>query len=315
MAEYCLDLSQEDIDLSAALPEAVSYCTVDDKLLRVPVMMNLCGIVVNKTLLEKEGLAVPQNYRGFVDALDALRAKSYVPIQGSAIHVYSELGINMLMNIIHEDADLVAQLEAGDTAAVEKVLPVFERLQTIIDEGYTDFNLNSELPEDNYDSSIMNFFEGDVPFWVCTSECYSGMKKRESKSEAFSAEPFEYAFMYAPMGDDGVYAYTEPWYGFSVSKDSDAKDYAVEFIRFMMTYDGLETMASVKGMPSAAVDGVDERYPEIYNIKNLQAEFVNDGSVSNAIRTAFTTSANAFGAGTFADAKEAANDFVAACAQ
>ena len=27
------------------------------------------------------------------------------------------------------------------------------------------------------------------------------MKKRESKSEAFSAEPFEYQFMYAPAPD------------------------------------------------------------------------------------------------------------------
>ena len=31
------------------------------------------------------------------------------------------------------------------------------------------------------------------------------LKKRESKSEAFSANPFEYAFLYAPTGDNGAY--------------------------------------------------------------------------------------------------------------
>lgn len=61
----------------------------------------------------------------------------------------------------------------------------------------------------NYDGSIMAFFEGDVPFYVCNAECVSGMKKRESKSETFHAAPFEYEFLYAPLGDSGAYAYLE----------------------------------------------------------------------------------------------------------
>ena len=56
----------------------------------------------------------------------------------------------------------------------------------------------------------MKFFEGDVPFWVCDTEKVSGMKKRESKSEAFSANPFEYEFTFAPMGDNGIYSTALP---------------------------------------------------------------------------------------------------------
>lgn len=41
----------------------------------------------------------------------------------------------------------------------------------------------------------------------------------------FSADPFEYEFMYAPMGDGGVYEYVELWYGFAVKKESDAQGY------------------------------------------------------------------------------------------
>lgn len=73
-----------------------------------------------------------------------------------------------------------------------------------------------------------------MPFYVCNAECVSGMKKRESKSETFSANPFEYEFLYAPLGDKGAYAYQQPWYGFSVNKDSEEKEIAVEFLRFMM---------------------------------------------------------------------------------
>ena len=64
----------------------------------------------------------------------------------------------------------------------------------------------------------------DMPFYVCNAECVSGMKKRESKSETFSANPFEYEFLYAPLGDKGAYAYQQPWYGFSVNKDSEEKE-------------------------------------------------------------------------------------------
>ena len=54
--------------------------------------------------------------------------------------------------------------------------------------------------------------------------------------------------MYAPMGDGGVYEYVEPWYGFAVKKESDAQDYAVEFLRFMARQDELNTLASIKGV-------------------------------------------------------------------
>ena len=115
--------------------------------------------------------------------------------------------------------------------------------------------INPLTNADNYDGSIRAFFEGDVPFYVCNAECVSGMKKREAKSETFRTSPFEYEFLYAPLGDSGAYAYLEPWYGFSVSKDSDEAELAVEFLRFMATR--LGEMAGIKGLPSVAADSAD----------------------------------------------------------
>ena len=117
--------------------------------------------------------------------------------------------------------------------------------------------INPLTNADNYDGSIRAFFEGDVPFYVCNAECVSGMKKRDAKSETFRTAPFEYEFLYAPLGDSGAYAYLEPWYGFSVSKDSDEAELAVEFLRFMATR--LGEMAGIKGLPSVAADSTNER--------------------------------------------------------
>ena len=114
----------------------------------------------------------------------------------------------------------------------------------------------------------------------------SGMKKRESKSETFSANPFEYEFLYAPLGDKGAYAYQQPWYGFSVNKDSEEKEIAVEFLRFMMQEKEIDEMASIKGLPSVAENGTGEWYAGFRDAKSIEASFINDGSVPDSIRAA-----------------------------
>ena len=102
--------------------------------------------------------------------------------------------------------------------------------------------------------------ESEVTDWSIVL-LVSGMKKRESQSETFSANPFEYEFLYAPLGDKGAYAYQQPWYGFSVNKDSEEKEIAVEFLRFMMQEKEIDEMASIKGLPSVAENGTESPLP------------------------------------------------------
>ncbi len=127
VADACLDLAAEDLDLSNLRPDALEACTVDGKLLRLPVAMNPCGIVVNKTLLENEGLTMPTNYQEFLDVLEALKQKGYTPLQGSHLHLYGELMVNMAMDTLQADDTLLPALQAGDDKAVQAMLPVFER--------------------------------------------------------------------------------------------------------------------------------------------------------------------------------------------
>lgn len=109
--------------------------------------------------------------------------------------------------------------------------------------------------------------------------------------EAFSAKPFDYEFLYAPMGDEGVYAYIEPWYGFAVNKDSSQRDYAVEFLRFMARQDELNTLASVKGVPSVAKQSQDTRYDGLNETTKVACKVVSDASLPASVGTALTTAA------------------------
>ena len=309
------DLNAENIDFSAVQEDVLAECTFDGKLARLPIGLNLSGIVVNKTLLANEGLAVPTNWNEFLEVCAALKAKGYTPIQGAKTAVYSDLIYGMGMAEIGTDAALLDALNSGDDAAVDALETVYARLQTVLDEGYTDPELNAEYPDDNYDGAILRFFEGDVPFWVCNTEKYSGMKKRESKSESYSANPFEYQFLYAPLGDDGAYAFVDPWFAFSVNKNSDDYDYAIEFIRFLAQEEQMDTIASVKGVPSAAKNSTDARYEDIRSAENVEQRFVNDGTLLNHMKDYFQNDASKLGQGEFASARAAAEDYVRRCAE
>lgn len=310
--EYCTDLLGEDIDLSAVTEDMLRGCTVDGKILKIPSGQKLYGMVVNKTLLENEGLSVPQTYSEFIDTLKALKDKGYTPIQGSSKLIYSYLITNMTADLVGNDADFLTQLTNSDDAAVQKMTGVYSRLKELIDNGYTDPELNASYPDDNYDQAILNFFEGDVPFWVCNSENASGMKKRESKSEKFSAEPFDYGFCFIPMGDNGVYDYKEAWYGFSLNKNSDNYDYALEFLRFLATEEQLDTLASVKRVPTVTKNAPIELYADTVAPQKVESTYVNDGSFNRYMIDLLESAGEKLADGTYQTAEEAAADFVSA---
>ncbi len=308
--DWCEDLSQESLGINTETidPELIKACTVDGKLVRLPLAKLMCGIVVNEDILKDNGIEIPQTYDEFVEACETLKGKGYVPIQAAKNHAYSDLMLPMGMAILGNDKDLNDKAMNGDTSYAEGLRPAFEKLKDLIDNGYFDYSLNETYPDDNYDQAILKFFEGDVPFWVCTTECFSGMKKRESKSEAFTANPFSYKFIDAPVGDNGAYVYSEPWYGFSLNKNSQNKDYAVEFLKFLATTDELNKLANVKGMPSVAIKSEDERFEDALNPKKLEARYVYNGELATDITAAIANTCNQMGAGTL----ETVDDAVAA---
>lgn len=309
------DLRAEDVDVSAVKDEWLDVYTVDGKLVAVPMGLKMSGIVVNKTLLEKEGLPLPTNDSEFLDVCEKLKNAGYTPIQGPNDSVCGELAYNLAMTELGNDPALLEALNNGGEEAVTAMTGVFDRLEELTDKGYIDVSVNADYPSDNYDGAILKFFEGDVPFWVCDTEKVSGMKKRESKSETFSADPFEYEFLYVPMADDGVCEFVEPWFGFAVSQNSDDYEYALEFLRFLAQEDQLNTLASVKGVPSATKNSSDARYEGIQNAENVAARYVNDGTILNHVKNYFKQTASGLGNGDYATTEDAARDYVQRCAE
>lgn len=312
--ESCVDLKDAGVDFSAVADGMLASNTIDGKVLALPMGQTLRGIAVNKTLLEKEGLTMPQTWDEFQNVLQALKDKGYTPIQGPE-NAMGNISYNMGMAMLNSNPTLLQSVLDGKTDAATALRPAYDRLMELYDKGYISHEVNAEYPNDNYDGAIMKFLEGDVPFWVCDTEKVSGMKKRESKSEAFSANPFSYEFTFAPTGDKGVYEYIEPWYGFAVNKNSEKSDYAIEFLRFMARADELNTLASVKGVPSIAKDAPDERYANLNSIDKIELSAVCDGSVQSYIGTYLVNTATQLINGEVDSSDAALASFVSQCAE
>lgn len=295
LIDYCLDLSTVNLNLNDVDQTMLTTSYKGNFLHSLPIGQNIYGIITNVTLLKKEGLDIPKNYDEFINTLNTLKTKRYVPLQSSSTKIYPELTINMMVNTIQEDNELYNDLINGNLKSYSKIENIFNIVSNIQNNEYSLDEVNNLYPFDNYDDAILRFFEGNVPFWVCNSEKVSGMKKRETKSETFKANPFEYTYIYAPLGDKGSYVYHEPWYGLGISKRSPSIEYAKEFMRFYATKDELNKMASTKGVPSIAKEKYNsDIYKYIDNPEAIETNCIYDGKVTQKDFDAWYTCINSF---------------------
>ena len=232
--------------------------TDDGTLPMVPVFSSTYGMLVNKALFEKEGQSVPTTYEELVSVCNAFHDKGYTsPIMGfSASETTSLFNLTtypLFCATVADDADAVKKLNALDPAAGEYMRPALEKTEQFLKDCSVDLDACAKI-ENNYDAVIFRFFEGDVPMMVCSGDTVSGTKKRESQSEAFTANPFEYVFVPIPLTDDGAYFLDMPNLQFSVNKNSANLDMAKEFMRFLVDSQELNAMAQNKGLVSPTKD-------------------------------------------------------------
>ena len=232
--------------------------TDNGELPMVPVFANTYGMLVNDSLFEKEGLKVPTTYQELVDVCEAFREKGYEnPMMGfskeETTSLFTLMSYPFFCETVAKDSDAVKKLNALDNEAGEYMRPTLEKMTQFMDDGCVNLDACGKI-EDNYDAVILRFFEGDVPMMTASGDTVSGTEKRESRSEAFTAAPFEYSFVPIPMSDDGANFLDMPNLQFSVNKDSNNLDMANEFMRFLITSEELNKMAQKKGLMSPTKD-------------------------------------------------------------
>ena len=257
--DHAEDLSDPSLNLDLdCIRGNIILNTADGTLPMVPVFSNTYGMLVNNSIFEKEGLSVPTTYQELVDVCAAFREKGYDnPLMGfsneETTSLFTLTIYPFFCGTVANDEEAIRKLNALEPSAGEYMRPSLEKMEQFISDGCVDLDACAGI-ENNYDAVILRFFEGDVPMMVCSGDTVSGTKKRESRSEAFIADPFSYSFAPVPMSDEGAYFLDMPNLQFSVNKDSADLDVANEFMRFLITSRELSEMAQNKGLMSPTKD-------------------------------------------------------------
>lgn len=228
------------------------------RVLTVPIFSTSYGMLINNDLFEKEGLKVPGTLQELYDVCAAFKEKGYAsPLMG-----YSADSSGCLMNTIAyplfaanlaEHPETVTLANKCDPAAGEYMRPALETLSQLISKGCINLEECNKIG-DNYTEVILRFFEGDVPMMICTGDTVSGTGKRESQSEAFTAHPFNYTFAPVPTTEKGGYFLDSPSVQFSVNNSCKDLDMTNEFMRFLISKEELNQMASVKRLITPSDD-------------------------------------------------------------
>jgi multiple sugar transport system substrate-binding protein len=263
----------------------------------LPIFTRSYGMLVNMDLFEKNGLEVPDNYSELMDVCDKLKTAGYeTPIMGAngttVAGMYYSFAFPFFCDNVINNPDSVEALNSMDPSAGEMMRPALEMIQTFVDEGYLNPALCSEEIEDDYNAVIMRFFEGDVPMMLGSGDMVSGTLKRESKSEAFQAEPFNYRFFVVPIGDDGGYFLDSVNLFFSVNKNSSNLDMTNEFIRFLMREKELGNMAAIKRLITPTNDfSLDEVYSSLEGFPEDRSFNYQETGLSDAVNKEFRAAA------------------------
>ena len=257
--DHMEDLSDPQLGLDLdCLRTGLLNLDADGHLLMVPVFARNYGMLVNNDLFAKEGLQVPTTWEELLAVCEAFLSKGYAsPMMG-----YSAGSSGCLMNtlvypeVVAALSDNPEALQAAnemDPSAGVYMRPALEAMMQLIGNGYINLEKCDEI-SDNYTQVILRFFEGDVPMMICTGDTVSGTGKRESQSEAFSKTPFSYSFTPIPLSEAGGYFIDSPSIQFSVNKTCDNLDMTNEFMRFLVSRQELNRMASSKRLVTPTTD-------------------------------------------------------------
>ena len=249
--ETAVDLADPalGIDLSC-IRSSLLYTDANGKVPTVPIYTTTYGMMVNENIFEKEGIKVPTTYSELISACEALKKAGYA----NPIMAYNR-GNFMLFSLyfpyfcaqVNGNETALKNLNSMAAGAGEYMRSSLELASDFMSRGFVDIESCNTL-ENDYNAVIMRFFQGDIPMMLASGNTVSGTEKRESQSEAFTANPFRYSFQPVPSTEQGGYFLNSISLGFAINGKSANLDMAKEFMRFLVNTEELNRMAKAKRM-------------------------------------------------------------------
>ena len=253
LKDYTEDLSSLDL---SCIRDSLVYKDNDNKVPYLPIYTTSYGMMINENLFDKHKIKTPNTYDDLVKACQSFKDKgvNYPMLGHNSMVLYPLYFPHFCANILNNKT-AIDDLNAMKEGAGEYMRSSLELAKDFIDKGFVDKEECAKI-EDDYNKTILRFFEGDVPMMLAKGSSFSGTEKRETQSDAFIADPFKYSFVPVPSTNKGGYFYNTVELCFSVNKNSKNLDMANEFMRFLLANNGLalNRMSKAKRMITPCKD-------------------------------------------------------------
>ena len=249
--EYTQNFADEKlgIDLNC-IKDAYIYRDSKGKVPYIPIFTATYGMMVNEDLFQKNNVKIPETYDELINACDAFSKVQnvYPMLAHSSMIVYPIFFPHFCASILGNQ-EKVTKLNDNEAGAGEYMRSSLTMLNEFMGHDYVDLDECGKI-KDDYNATILRFFEGDVAMMLAKGNTVSGTEKRQKQSAAYTANPFKYSFDPVPTTKDGGYMYSTVELCFSVNQKSANVAMANEFMRFLTSTDELNKMNEVKRMTS-----------------------------------------------------------------
>ena len=249
--EFTEDLAGKDLNIDLdCIKDAYIYKDSNGKVPYAPIFTATYGMMINEDLFKKHNVKIPETYDELIAACNAFQSvpNVYPMLAYNSMIVYPIFFPHFCASILGNQ-EKIDKFNAKDVSAGEYMRPSLTMLDQFLSRNYVDFEECAKIADD-YNSTIMRFFEGDVAMMLAKGNTVSGTEKRQSQSPAYSANPFAYSFAPVPTTNEGGYMYSTVELCFSVNKKSAQREMADEFMRFLISTSELNKMNEKKRMTS-----------------------------------------------------------------
>ena len=257
LSDYLEDFSNEELGLDLdCIRDSIIYRDDDGHIPYIPIYTTSFGMMINKKLFKKYNLNIPKTYEALIKACQTFERKGVnYPMLGHSSMVLYPLYFPYFLSTIINNPTAIQALNTDTANAGQYVRSSLELAKDFMDRGFIDKEECLRIPND-YNDTILRFFEGDVPMMLAKGSSFSGTEKRESQSEYYSKHKFGYTFVPVPSTDQGGFCYNTVELCFSVNKKSPNRAMANEFMRFLLASNGkgLNRMSKAKRMMTPCKD-------------------------------------------------------------
>lgn len=257
MLPYALDLNGcEGLKLDDTFGGLIENFTYRDanpaapRLYAIPLGAEMRGMLVNQTLLSSLGIPTPTDQESLLAACRTLKDKGYIAFHGNPGSFSQTLLYPWICNLIANADDPQAaydRINAHEPGTSELFREPYAFLYTLVENHYYDYkraqtelDLFTDASDDAYARDFFNIRKqgetyqkandiGMVAFLPAPMSLISVMEKTK---EDYHSD-IEYAFVLAPVGRDGGFAYVSPAHGIAINKLGKNVEWSIRFLDFL----------------------------------------------------------------------------------